>query len=124
MKMDLLEFRKIANKALESLPPDFVARLDNVEIVVEDWPSPYVLRLAGVTSMANLLGFYHGVPQTKRTLGYNLTPPDKISLYRRPIEMRCRTIKDVELMVSRVLRHEIAHHFGINDERLQEIGAY
>ena len=124
MDMDVLQFRQLVTEALDALPPVFRTRLDNVEVVAEEWPSPYVLRLAKVSSPADVLGFYHGVPQTERTLGYNLVLPDKISIYRRPIEMRCRTDKDVRWLVKRVLCHEIAHHFGIDDDRLREIGAH
>ncbi len=124
MEMNDLQFRQIVAQALEALPPVFLDHLYNVEIVVEDWPGPHVLRQVGISSPTDLLGFYHGIPQTNRTLGYNLVPPDKISLYRRPIAMRCRTVDDVRQLVSRVLGHEIAHHFGIDDQRLREIGAY
>jgi predicted Zn-dependent protease with MMP-like domain len=82
------------------------------------------MKRAGVRHPAQLLGFYHGVPQTKRTRHYGLVLPDKISIYQRPIEMRCRTIEETVRMIHRVLRHEIAHHFGIDDARLREMGAY
>jgi predicted Zn-dependent protease with MMP-like domain len=71
-----------------------------------------------------VLGHYHGVPLTRRTRGYNLVLPDKISIYRRPILMRCHRDEEVRQLVEHVLRHEIAHHFGINDDRLRELGAY
>lgn len=124
MHMEISQFRQLVAETLEALPSVFLAHLDNVEVVVEDWPSPHVVHLVGASSPAGVLGFYHGVPQTERTLGYNLVPPDKISLYQRPIELRCRTLEEVQQMVNRVLCHEIAHHFGIDDERLREIGAY
>ena len=111
-------------QALDDLPEEFRQALDNVEIVVEDWPDKETLRLADVRHPAALLGFYHGVPKTKRSRGYNLVLPDKISIYRRPILMQCRTDAQVRATVARVLRHEIGHHFGISDERLREIGAY
>jgi predicted Zn-dependent protease with MMP-like domain len=117
-------FDKIVAKALDGLPDEFKQKLDNVEVVVEDWPDPETLRLTGVRNRTQLLGFYHGVPQTKRTHNYGLVLPDKISIYRQPILMRCRTARQVHTTVEHVLRHEIAHHFGISDERLQEIGAY
>ncbi|MBU0493719.1 MAG: metallopeptidase family protein [Chloroflexi bacterium] len=88
------------------------------------WPDPHTLRLAGVRSPAELLGFYHGVPQTQRTTSYALVPPDKISIYQRPIELQCRTADQVRAMAPRVVRHELAHHFGLSDDRLREIGAY
>jgi predicted Zn-dependent protease with MMP-like domain len=117
-------FDRIVAQAVDRLPEEFRQKLDNVEVVVEDWPDRETMRLAGVRHPAQLLGFYHGVPQVKRTHSYGLVLPDKISIYRRPIEMRCRTAAQVRATVERVLRHEIAHHFGISDERLREIGAY
>lgn len=122
--MDAFQFHQLVIEALDALPPHLRVHLDNVEVVIEDWPSPHVMGLAGASSPAGVLGFYHGVPQTDRTRGYNLVLPDKISLYRRPIEMRCRTAADVRRLVSHVLRHEIAHHFGIDDRRLRELDAY
>jgi predicted Zn-dependent protease with MMP-like domain len=117
-------FERLVAHTLDELPAEFREKLDNVEIVVEDWPDRETLRLAGVHHPAQLLGFYHGVPQAKRTHSYGLILPDKISIYQRPIEMRCHTMAQVKATVEHVLRHEIAHHFGISDERLREIGAY
>jgi predicted Zn-dependent protease with MMP-like domain len=122
--MNRQTFERLVAQALDELPEKFRQKLDNVEIVVDDWPDPETLRLANVRHPAGLLGFYHGVPQTKRTHNYGLVLPDKISIYQRPIEMRCHTMAQVRATVGRVLRHEIAHHFGISDERLREIGAY
>lgn len=117
-------FEQFVLEALEALPADFRDKLENVEIVVEDWPDPETLRRAKVGHPAGLLGFYHGVPQTRRTRHYTLVLPDKISLYRYPILLRCATQDEVREMVRHVLFHEIAHHFGIDDARLHEIGAY
>ncbi|RME35335.1 MAG: metallopeptidase family protein [Thermoflexia bacterium] len=117
-------FDQFVAEALERLPEFFRNRLENVEIVVEDWPDRRTMRLAGVRSPADLLGFYHGVPLTKRTSSYMLVLPDRITLYRRPILMRCRTPEEVRALVEWTLRHEIAHYFGIDDDRLLEIGAY
>ena len=115
-------FEQLVAEALDALPDVFLDKLDNVEVVVEDWPSREVVLRAGVRSAADVLGLYHGVPQTKRTHNYGLVLPDRISIYQRPIEMRSRTTEDVRRMVHRILRHEIAHHFGIDDERLRELG--
>ena len=122
--MDREAFEQLVADELSQLPREFRDKLDNVEVVVEDWPDAEVLRLAGADHPADLLGFYHGVPQTRRTLGYVLVLPDKISIYRQPIELRCRSGGQVRQTVCRVLRHEIAHHFGLSDDRLREIGAY
>ena len=117
-------FEALVAQALNELPESFREKLDNVEVVVEIWPDRQTMRLAQVRSPVALLGFYHGVPQTKRTHYYGLVLPDKISIYQRPIEMRCRTLEEVRATIGHVLRHEIAHHFGIDDDRLREIGAY
>ncbi len=122
MKRDLFEY--LVAEALEALPEFFRKKLDNAEVVVEGWPDPETMRLAGVRHPTELLGFYHGVPQTKRTHNYGLVLPDKITIYQRPIEMRCHTVEQIRAMVHHVLRHELAHHFGLSDDRLREIGAY
>lgn len=122
--MERLLFEQIVAEALDALPEAFRARLDNVEVVVEDWPDRATLRQAGLRHPAQLLGFYHGVPLTVRTHHYGLVLPDKISLYQRPIEMRSRGEAETRRLVEHVLRHEIAHHFGMDDDRLREIGAY
>lgn len=117
-------FAELVTEALEALPRAFQEKLDNVEVVVEDWPDRETMRAAGVHHPAQVLGFYRGVPQTKRTHSYGLVLPDKIVIYRRPIELRCRTMAEMRETIHHVLRHEIAHHFGLDDARLHEIGAY
>lgn len=117
-------FEHLVAEALDGLPKSFQDSLDNVEIVVEDWPDPDTMRRVGVRHPTQLLGFYHGVPQTRRTHSYGLVLPDKITLYQSPIELRCHTTEQVRAMIQRVLRHEVAHHFGSDDDRLREIGAY
>jgi len=122
--MDRELFERLVARALDDLPSAFHEQMENVEIVVEDWPSPSVLRQAGVRRPTDLLGFYHGIPLTQRNRGYTLVLPDKISIYQRPLELRCRTLEELADLVQRVVRHEIAHHFGIDDDRLAELGAY
>lgn len=117
-------FEDLVADALAELPEQFADMMDNVVIVVEDWPDRATLRAAGVRSPYGLLGFYHGVPKSERTSHYGLVAPDKISIYRRPIEAQCRTKAELRALVKRVVYHELAHHFGIADDRLLEIGAY
>jgi len=122
--MDRIAFEEFVAEALDALPEEFRNRMDNVDVVVQDWPSRETMRQAGVTHPSQLLGFYHGVPLTERGHNYYLVLPDKISIYRMPILMHCRTPEQVRETVHRVLRHEVAHHFGIDDEHLRHIGAY
>ncbi len=122
--MDNMDFDRVVAEALDTLPQFFRDRMDNVEIVVEEWPDHETMRLAGIRHPAELLGFYHGVPLTERSQGYTLVLPDKISIYRQPILMQCRTWEEARTTIHHVLRHEVAHYFGIGDDRLREIGAY
>ncbi len=117
-------FRQLVAEALEDLPDEIREKLDNVDVVIADWPDPTTLRKARVRHPMQLLGLYHGVPQTKRGRSYGLVLPDKITIYRGPIERRARTTEETRDLVRRVVRHEIAHHFGIDDDRLRDIGAY
>ena len=122
--MDAEAFEQLVEEAWDALPESIRAKLNNVEVIVEEWPDAHTLRLAGVRHPSELLGFYHGVPLTERGRGYHLIAPDRISLYRQPILLHCYTDDDVRTLTPRVLRHEIAHHFGISDARLLELGAY
>lgn len=122
--MDTDEFADLVAEALETVPEVFHDAVHNLDILIEEWPSWNTMRLAHVHSKYGLLGFYHGVPLTERTSGYNLVMPDKISIYQRPIEAQCTTPEEVRALVHRVVLHELAHYFGIDDNRLHEIGAY
>jgi predicted Zn-dependent protease with MMP-like domain len=122
--MDHDSFERVVADAWESLPAFILDKLDNVEVVIEEWPDPDTIRRTGVRHRSHLLGFYHGVPQTRRTHRYGSVLPDKVSIYRQPILMRCRTEDEVRATVQRVLQHELAHHFGISDDRLRELEAY
>jgi predicted Zn-dependent protease with MMP-like domain len=122
--VDLETFAGWVSEAVSSLPDQFAEKLQNVEILVEDWPDSEAMYAAGVNHRMDLLGLYWGVPLIERTQGYNLVAPDKISIYRLPIMEHCRTRAEVRQMIRKVVRHEVAHYFGITDERLHELGAY
>jgi predicted Zn-dependent protease with MMP-like domain len=109
------DFEDQVAEALDSLPPDIRRLMSNVAVVVEDEPPPGL----------PLLGLYHGVPLTRRTSGYAAVPPDKITIYQGPLERHYGA--DPERLtreIRRVVVHEIAHHFGISDERLRELDRY
>jgi len=90
-------------------------------VLVEDWPSPQQIRQLRLRSKAQLLGLYEGVPQTRRDSGYNMVLPDKITIFQKPIEAQCRSSQEIESEIGSVVRHEIAHHFGIGDATLYRI---
>lgn len=121
--MERERFEDLVRAAVEGLPAEFLERLANVEFEVRDRPSPEELRRAGVRS-GTLLGLYTGVPVTRRSRGYNLVLPDRIVIFQQPIEERSRGEADLARRVAQVVRHEVAHYFGISDARLLDIGAY
>ncbi|MFC2063420.1 metallopeptidase family protein, partial [Chloroflexota bacterium] len=96
-------------------------RLENIDVVVEDYPTREQLSSVRVRRGRNLLGLYEGVPLTLRSAHYGLVPPDKITVFQRSIENKCRGDVEITAEIRRVVRHEIAHHFGIGDARLEEI---
>jgi len=85
------EFEQLVVQALDDLPEFFKEKLQNVEVVVADWPTQAELHSVGLKPGQLLLGLYHGIPQTKRTSHYGLVLPDKITIYRFPIERVCHT---------------------------------
>jgi len=111
----ILDFEQSVQDALDSLPADLRSRMSNVEVVVEDEPA----------EGQPLLGLYQGVPLTRRGSGYSGALPDKITIYRGPLERIYG--HDPELLrgqIRRVVLHEVAHHFGISDQRLVDIDRY
>jgi predicted Zn-dependent protease with MMP-like domain len=119
--MERQEFEALVFRAIESLPAEFKNKLENVDVLVEDWPSPQQIRQLRLRSKAQLLGLYEGVPQTRRDSGYNMVLPDKITIFQKPIEAQCRSSQEIESEIGSVVRHEIAHHFGIGDATLYKI---
>lgn len=114
-------FYELVMKAIDGLPPVFQDKLENLDVIVTDWPSPAQLARSNIRGRYGLLGLYEGIPQTRRGRGYGMVLPDKITIFRKPIEARCRSWSDVEVEIGRVVRHEIAHHFGIDDDTLRSI---
>jgi len=114
-------FETLVARVINNLPLEFQGRLDNVDVIVEDWPDPGQLRQAGLSHRGQLLGLYHGVPQTERTRGYGMVLPDKISIFQKPIEAQCHTAEEVEVKIGEVVRHEIAHHFGTDERTIRKI---
>jgi predicted Zn-dependent protease with MMP-like domain len=108
-------FDELVAEALDSLPDWVLDRLENVEILVEERPP---------RREPNLLGLYHGIPLTKRGAGYAGVLPDTITLYRRTIESVARDDDHLRSLIAHTVEHEVAHFFGISDERLRDMDAY
>ena len=111
-------FEEIVDDAVAAVPKKFLEKLDNVAIVIEDYPRFEQLRNLGIKNSKTggrpflLLGLYQGVPQTKRW-GGGAFFPDKITIYKKPIEYLASSKEDVLRIVINTVKHEIAHHFGM-----------
>ena len=106
-------FAELVGEALDSIPEQLTKLMDNVAVVVDDESPP-----------AGLFGLYQGIPLTERTTygAYGFTAPDRITIFRRAICASCRTEDEVVEQVRITVVHEVAHHFGIDDDRLDELG--
>jgi predicted Zn-dependent protease with MMP-like domain len=114
-----IEFERLVAEALDSLPDDLARAMENVEVVVEDEPPRELV--GKLPRGTTLFGLYQGTPLTKRA-NYEGVLPDKISIFRGPIERRARPAESIKDQVRKTVIHEVAHHFGIDDARLHELG--
>jgi predicted Zn-dependent protease with MMP-like domain len=119
--MERERFEKLVGDALDQIPDQLASRLDNVDVVVGDWPTKEQLIGSGIDEGEFLLGLYEGLPLTER-YDYNMVLPDKITLFQGAIEAICSTDEEIVLEVRDTVVHEVAHHFGIDDDVLHEMG--
>ncbi len=116
--MDEKRFRELVKEALDSLPKEFAEKLNNVAVIVEDFPTPMQLRKSKLHPGILLLGLYEGVPQTKRGVYYS-SIPDKITIFKNAIEQVSLTEEQVRVQVRSTVIHEIGHHFGLSDSEMK-----
>ena len=117
-------FEAIAEEEFADLPEPFRQRMENVRIVIEDVDSPAQRRQAGLGRSSMLLGLYEGVPLPRRGIDYGVVPvmPDTITLFQKNIESIARSESDVRRQIRETLIHEIAHHFGMDEDEIREAG--
>jgi predicted Zn-dependent protease with MMP-like domain len=116
------DFDRALRKALSELPPMFRDALSNVAVVVEDWPPDWLLDELGVPQDDTLYGFYHGVPLPERSFQDSGNLPDKISVYRGPLEEDFPGREELTREIRITLLHEIGHYFGMDEEELDRLG--
>lgn len=124
IKISAKKFEALVVQAMEEMPAFFKDRLHNIEVLIADWPTEDELEEAGLEPDELLLGLYQGIPLTERSGDYGMVLPDTITLYRECIAEVCDTPEEIVSEVQQTVKHEIAHYFGISDERLKELGAY
>jgi predicted Zn-dependent protease with MMP-like domain len=118
--MTTTDFEQLVNEGIEAIPKRFLDMLDNVAIVIEDFPTPEQSRKLHLKHKWALFGLYEGVPQTKRGNPYVLNMPDKITIFRQPIEQAAADPADIREMVKNTVWHEIAHHFGLDHDQIHK----
>lgn len=124
IELDREEFEAIVSAAIEALPAKFAERIANLEFAVEDWARSDDYARTAPPAGSVILGVYRGVPLPKRGGHYNMTLPDRIVIFQQPLQRIASDEADLAERIGHVVRHEIAHYFGISDERLREIDAY
>ena len=116
------EFETIVNEALDELPQDLAEKIENIDIIIEDYPSLDVQQSMKVHKH-HLLGLYTGIPQKHRSpTYYGNVLPDRIYLYKKNLEAFCHTLEELKEQIQRTVLHEVGHYFGISDKRLRELG--
>src|SRR5690606_5413916 len=115
MRLTESDFEQLVVDVLDSLPESLLNMIDNVDVVIEPRPSREQLERMGIEN-GTLFGLYEGVPLTMRDSGYSIVPPDKITIFQRTIEQECSTAEEVAEQVRITVIHEVAHHFGIDED--------
>ena len=120
--MERAEFIRIVRRSLRDVPPPFREHLEQIDIVVKHRPSRDDLDQAGLAPGESMYGFYRGIPLTERNSGYNLVAPDVIDIYQEPLEEDFEDVGQLMAEIRATVLHELGHFFGIDDDRLDELG--
>lgn len=122
--MDEETFEQVVVEVLDNLPPEFAEAFENVEVLIEARARPEHRRSVGLKPWQTLYGLYQGVPLPARTHNYGLVAPDTITIFRESLLRDFPQPDRLRAQIRRTVLHEIAHYFGIDDDRLHELGAY
>lgn len=114
------EFKQIVAEGINVIPLQFLQKLNNVAIVIEDEPTPAQKKKLMVRQGLSLFGLYEGVPQSTRGINYNAVLPDKITIFQKSIESAARNNEEIKEIVKNTVWHEIAHHFGMNEKEVHQ----
>jgi predicted Zn-dependent protease with MMP-like domain len=118
--MDREKFEELVRQGIETIPQRFLKKLDNVDIVVEDEPSEEQRKKLKLGEGSKLFGLYEGIPQTKRGF-YSGVLPDKITIFQKTFEEVYSNEEEIKERVGQTVWHEIAHHFGMSEERVRRV---
>lgn len=121
IEIDQKLFEQMVSEAIDAIPPLYMEYLDNVAFVVEDNPTPEQRKRLGLRCHQTLFGLYEGIPLTKRGVNYSLVLPDKITIFKQPIESVSYSAEDVKEQIHRTVWHEVAHYYGLDHDRIHAL---
>ena len=122
MKLARRKFEALVARALDGLPELIGERMDNIDVVIEEWPAREQYRRLGLNPDEWLFGLYEGTPLLERGITSDPLLPDKITIFKGPLEEACENEDQVAEEIRRTVVHEVAHHFGIDEDRLRDLG--
>lgn len=119
--MDREQFEELVAAGIQRIPKEFLDKIENVAIIVEDEPTASQREKLGLPAGVDLFGLYEGVSLLKRGGNYTAVPPDRITIFQKPIERAAGSSEEIEKMVKDTVWHEIAHYFGMSEEEVERI---
>jgi predicted Zn-dependent protease with MMP-like domain len=119
--MTRARFEQLVAEAVTLIPKRFRREMRNLAIVIEDQPSPELLRELEIEPPDSLFGLYQGVPLPERSWDYGNALPDRITLYQRTIEQDAEDEEDMRAVIGETLIHEVGHYFGLSEDEIQDI---
>lgn len=115
-------FEEIVAEGIDAIPEEYLKRLQNVAFVVADYPTEAQRTQMHLRDYETLYGLYEGIPQVSRGTGYTMVLPDKITIFKEPIEHHSKTIEELKENVRKTVWHEVAHHFGLDHGQIHKLG--
>ena len=115
------EFEQIVKQAIDNIPEKYAKNIKNLAFVVETDPNDEQRQRLKLHQGTTLYGLYEGVPLTNRGAGYNLVLPDKITIFKNPLELSSQGLKDLTDKVRHTVWHEVAHYYGLDHNRIHEL---
>lgn len=115
------DFEKLVSEGMDAIPKEFIDKIKNVAITIADFPTPAQLKKVKARPGTTLFGLYEGIPQTKRNSAYSGVLPDKITIFKIPLLCVSSDLGDLKERVKNTVWHEIAHHFGLDHDRIHEL---
>lgn len=118
--MSKKQFEKLVKEGIRVIPEKFLRLIDNVSVVIENWPTARQRKKLRLRKNETLFGLYEGIPKTVRDSGYNAVLPDKITIFKGSILKAAESEEEIKKLVKNTIWHEIAHHFGLSEKEAME----